>query len=90
MAIESGKLRHRLSLQRNHPTQDSTGDLIDDWREYGKAWAAIEPLSARDLISAQAGQSKVVARIVIRHRTGILSTDRIVHGSAVYKIEGLL
>lgn len=91
MAIDAGKLRHRLSLQRNYPSQDSvTGELIDDWREYGKAWAAIEPLSARDLLAAQAGQSRVTARIVIRHRADLRSDDRIVHNGTIYKIEGTL
>ena len=91
MAIDAGKLRHRVSLQRNQPTQDTTtGELLDNWVEYAKAWAAIEPLSARDLIAAQAGQSKVTARIVMRHRSDLSPTDRIVHRSSVYNPAGVL
>lgn len=91
MSIAAGRLRHRVSLQRNEPTQDTTtGELLDNWVEYGKAWASVEPLSARDFIAAQAGQSKVTARIVMRCRPGLLPTDRIVHRGTVYTIAGIL
>lgn len=91
MAIDAGKLRHRVSLQRNEPTQNqSTGEILDKWVEYAKVWAAVEPLSARDFIAAQAVQSKVAARIVMRYRSDILPTHRIVHRGTVYTIAGVL
>lgn len=89
--MEAGKLRHRLSLQRNEFVQDPvTGELKEGWTEYGKAWASVEPLSARDLIAAQGVQSKVTARMVIRYRTDIDPAHRIVHRGKVYRIEGIL
>lgn len=50
--------------------------------------AAVEPLSARDLIAAQAGQSEASGRMVIRYRAGVLSTMRILHRGDVYNIQG--
>lgn len=89
--FQAGRLRHRVSLQRNQPTQDPvTGEIKDKWVEYVKSYAAIEPLSARDFIAAQAGQSQVSARIVMRWRSDLLPTDRIVHGGTAYKIVGIL
>lgn len=89
--MDAGKLRHRVSLQRNEFEQDPvTGELVEGWTEYGKAWASVEPLSARDLIAAQGVQSKVTARMVIRYRTDIDPAHRIVHRGKVYRIEGIL
>ncbi len=50
--------------------------------------ASVEPLSARDLIAAQAGQSEVSGRMVIRYRAGVLPTMRILHRGDVYNIQG--
>ena len=91
MAIDAGRLRHRVSLQRNDFTQDPvTGAIKDGWTEYAKAWASVEPLSARDLIAAQGVQSKVTARMVIRYRADIDPAHRIVHRGTVYRVEGIL
>ncbi|VVN83860.1 hypothetical protein PS704_01312 [Pseudomonas fluorescens] len=50
--------------------------------------ASVEPLSARDLIAAQAGQSEASGRVVIRYRAGVLPTMRIIHRGDVYTIQG--
>lgn len=35
--LQAGKLRHRVSLQRNEFTQDPvTGELVEGWTEYRK------------------------------------------------------
>lgn len=89
--MQIGKLRHRVRLERPGRTQDpNTGEMIDGWELVATVWASVEPLSAREFIAAQAGQSEVTARIVIRHREGIDATMRILHRGRVYNIEGVL
>lgn len=95
MAIKAGKLRHRVTLQAPGLTQDPvTGEMVAGWADWpvagAKHWASIEPLSARDFIAAQANQSEITARIVIRYREGILPTMRIIHRGKVYGIQGVL
>lgn len=96
MAIDSGRLRHRIEVQeQGYLGQDPiTGAEVREWRRFHACWAAIEPLSARELIAAQSTQSKVTARIVIRQVDGITSAMRIVHVvrgvTTVYNIEGVL
>lgn len=95
MSIAAGRLRHRVSLQRNEPTQDqSTGEILDKWVEYAKVWASVEPLSAREFISAAATQSKITTRITIRYMDGVDASMRIVHtkrgAQRVFNIEGVL
>ena len=89
--MKSGKLRHQVVIQTKAQTQDpQTGELVVGWAEFATVWASVEPLSARDFIAAQAGQSEITARITIRHRPGVLDTMRILHRGAVYSIQGVL
>lgn len=93
--MQAGKLRHRIQLQQLVDGQDpESGAAIKAWQDWPapgkKLWASIEPLSARDFIAAQAGQSEITARIVIRQREGVLPTMRALHRGRVYAIQGVL
>ena len=92
MKTLSYRLRHRITLERPGLTQDPvSGEMIPGWQVFAEnVPASIEPLSARDFIAAQANQSEITARIVIRYREGILPTMRILHRGKVYAIQGVL
>lgn len=91
--MQSGKLRHRLSLQEQGQTQDpNTGQLVVKWQEVNKLWASVEPLSAREFIAAKTHQSQISARVVIRATEGVNASQRLVdtRTGAIYNIEGVL
>lgn len=90
--MRAGKLRHRIRIERPGYTQDPiTGEIRHEWELVAdKVPAAIEPLSAREFIAAQAAQSEVTARIVIRRRDDIDATMRIIHRGRIYNIHGVL
>lgn len=90
--MEAGKLRHRVTIQRQTSVQDpSTGAMATSWADvWTRVPAGVEPLSAREFIQSQAGQSEVTARITIRYREGLDATMRITHRGKVYNIEGVL
>lgn len=90
MSISAGKLRHRITIQRCVNSQDSAGNIGSTWEDVAEVWAAVEPLSAREFIAAQAMLSKVIARITIRYRDDVRADMRIVHGGDIYNIEGVL
>ena len=96
MAIDAGKLRHRIAIQEyQFIEQDpSTGEEKRDWASIHECWAAIEPVSAREFVAAQAAQSKVTTRITIRYADDIDASMRVVHvkrgKQKVYNIEGIL
>lgn len=88
MALDSGKLRHRVRIEKLDYLRDSQGDVIQDpntgetsqaWVEVATVWAAIEPVSGREFIQSAATQSKVDARIVIRQRDDVDASMRLVH-----------
>lgn len=88
--MRAGKLRHRITFEAPGLTQDpATGEELSGWVPvWEKVPASVEPLSARDLIAAQAGQSEASGRMVIRYRAGVLPTMRILHRGDVYNIQG--
>lgn len=89
MSLASGKLRHRVTLQRFVKTQDPTTGLIsEEWVDGATVWASVEPLSGRDFIAARAQQSEISARVVIRYRPDVDSTMRLIHRGRIYSIEG--
>lgn len=91
--MQAGKLRHRCTIERPTQQQDpNTGEMIKGWEEVGKAWMAIEPLSARAFVAAQAAQSEITGQLVMRYRTtlSINSTMRVRSGGTIYNIEGVL
>lgn len=89
--MRAGKLRHRVTIQAPGQTQDpTTGEILHGWVDFATTWASIEPLSAREYIAAQSGQSEITARIVIRYRDGVLPTMRILHRGKAYAIHGVL
>ena len=93
-SLYSGALRHRIAIQEQVEEQDSdTGEITHTWMTVsgmGNVPAEIVPLSAKEFIAAQATQSEIVARIVIRYRDGIDATMRAVHNGTVYNIRGVL
>lgn len=89
MSLAAGRLRHRVSLQERLLSQDEHGNPVFTWREVCQLWAAVEPLSVRDLIAAQAQQSGVSVRVVIRYRENINPQMRIVYRGKFYSIRGI-
>jgi SPP1 family predicted phage head-tail adaptor len=88
--MRAGALRHRITFQASGLTQDpETGEMLLGWETvWEKVPASVEPLSARDLIAAKAGQSEASGRMVIRYRAGVLPTMRILHRGDIYNIQG--
>lgn len=90
-ALKSGKLRHRVTIQRPVSTQDpQTGAQVIDWQTIATVWASVEPLSVREFIQSQATQSEVTARITIRYRPGLDATMRFLHRGNIYNPAGML
>lgn len=89
--MQAGRLRHLITLQRKQQTQNpNTGAMITTWVPVASVWAAVEPLSAREFVAAQAVQSNVSVRITVRYRPGITAAMRILHDGKVYGITGVL
>jgi SPP1 family predicted phage head-tail adaptor len=77
--VRSGKLRHKVSLQRRVDDQEPGGQVAHSYVETAKIWAGIASLSGREFLAAQQINSEITSRIAIRFRPEVNETYRIVH-----------
>lgn len=88
MSISAGELRHRITIQTKGPDRDADGyPTPSAWVDYKKLWAKVTHLSGKDLIAAQANQSKVVARLKIRYRKDINTDMRVIYKGEIYALD---
>lgn len=91
MALAAGELRHFVRIEKPKSYQDPiTGELCSKWEMVAQVYAQIVPNSAREFIAAKATQSEVSGRIVIRHRSDVDATMRVVHRGVAYQVLGVL
>ena len=84
----ASELRHRVTIQILGPDRDPDNYPIPaEWVEYKKLWANVTHLSGKDLIAAQANQSKVVARLKIRYREDINTEMSVIYKGKRYAID---
>lgn len=88
--MKSGDLDQRVTIERAAQGVDELGQPLDGWNALGSCWASVRPLMGREFISAQAVQSEVSTRVVIRYRPGITAADRVVHDGRIYNIVSVI
>lgn len=81
-------LKHWVSIQQQSEAQDAAGQPVLSWVEVHKVRAAINDVSGREFLAAQAGQSEINTKIRIRYLDGIKADMRIVpvNGADIYNI----
>lgn len=90
--MRAGALRHRIWIDEKVAEIDSDDGLMaESWEAFaGPLSAEISALSGRELIAAQAVQSKVTTRIRIRMLPGVVARMRIRHRDEIYNISAVL
>lgn len=91
MALAAGKLRHKVTIQRQAQSRDAaSGDVKVSWLTHAEVWAAVEPVSVREFIAGQSKQSQITARITVRYRDDLTASMRILHRGRIYNPQGWL
>lgn len=87
-----GGLRKRITLQRRNATLDAAGASIPSWQDVGTYWAAIAPLSGRELQAAQSVQSSITHEVTLRWLGGTVPdpTMQIVYGTRKFNINAVI
>ena len=90
--MEAGRLNRRVTIERPVLTQSGDGTTTTTWVPVAEnIHAGIHPLSVRDFIAANARQSKITVRILIRYRAGLTADMRIrADDGTLYQPEGWL
>jgi SPP1 family predicted phage head-tail adaptor len=88
--MQAGQLRHRVTFKRKVATQNTFSEEVPTWVTVATVWAAVEPLSGRELVSQQRTESLLTHRIRIRRRTDLDPTMRVHEGAHVYQVDSIL
>jgi len=84
--MRAGTLKHKIEIQQNDPTQDSTGAEVENWTVFDETWAAVWPVSATERLSMGKLQGEVSHKIRIRFTAGVTSAMRILFKGRVLDI----
>ena len=88
--MKAGQLDQRVTVERFTSTEDELGQPIEAWAPLFTCWAAVEPLTGREYIAAQAAVSEVTAKIRMRFRPWMTAEDRVIHDGTTYNIVSLI
>lgn len=87
--MRASKLRQRITVYKQTSGRSPTGAVSTlTWTPWRTLWASIEPLSVKDVLTAQASGSHITARCILRYRNDINSTMQISHNGLRYDIDG--
>lgn len=87
--MRASKLKQRVTVHKATATRSPMGGSSSQtWEPALTLWASIEPLSVKDVLTAQAADSQTTARCILRYRTDIDSKCRIEHRGQMYAIDG--
>ena len=89
--MRAGELRRRVSIQQRDATQDTFGQQATSWTDlYTNVPVAIQALSGRELLAAQAVNSEVSHNINLRYLAGITANMRILYGTRIFNITAVM
>ena len=78
MTVKAGSYNRILALEQDTGTTRGTyNNPIENWQPLVTVWAAVEPLSGRELYAAQQVMEQVSHRIRIRYRPDITLTGKL-------------
>lgn len=84
--MEAGNLRHRITLQRPAGGDKSDPNGATEWEDWCTVNASVLPLRGRELWEAQAAQSTIDHRVILRWREGVKRSMRIRLGSRIFEV----
>jgi SPP1 family predicted phage head-tail adaptor len=84
--MNPGDLRHRITIQRAHEQPDNLGGMTTVWETEAEVWAAIWPVSAREVVSNAQLVGQVSHRVRIRYLEGVAPRMRILFGARTLNI----
>ena len=81
-------LRETVTIQKNVPTRSARGAEVDVWSDVATVRADISPLAGREFFAAQAVNSEITYKAIIRYVDGIESGHRLQWRARTLEIVG--
>lgn len=84
--FNAGMLRKRAELQHADVTDLGSGASEISYTAYATVWCALTPLSGNEVLKAMRVDAQTRNRMVMRYRSDVRESDRVVIGGRVYVI----
>lgn len=84
--IQSGKLQHRIELQRMTETLGPGRQAVQSWATYATGKAELRQAGLSEFLTSYGEGTSNTAVFLIRWIPGVSVSDRIVHGGKVWNI----
>ena len=88
--MRAARIRHRVTIQQPVVAVNGYGERITTWSTVAVVWAAVEPLRGREFFDAEQTQAEVSHRVVLRYRSGMVATMRLLHLTRVLHIQAII
>lgn len=87
--MQSGRLRHRVTIQQQTVTRDAYGGEVVTWGTLAEVWALCLPLTGRERYISAASQqlSDLSYGVRIRHRTDVNPKMRVAWDAKLLDIQ---
>ena len=84
--IDPGRLRFRLVLEAPVETADDCGGVARSYAAAETVWAAIEPLTTREVLDAEDLGGTLTHRITLRSGVTVTTRHRLTLGARMFRI----
>ena len=88
--MQSGRLRHRITIQSRELVPNEIGEMEEEWAPLATVWASVEPARGNQYYAAKQLDAKVDGVVIMRYRSDIEPTMRIIYDGRILKIISLL
>lgn len=88
--LNSGMLRHKITIERESLTTDIVGGQSSSWATLIEPFALVKPVSGTERYQAMKLEADVTHRIYIRYSSVISPTDRIIFNSREMQIRAII
>ena len=75
--MDTGKLRHLITIESYSMTQGAYGEPIATWSTFSTAWASITPGSGKEFFASKMRNPEISHSITIRYLSGLTSKMRV-------------
>lgn len=88
--LTSGKLRHKITVERETLTTDAIGGQSSSWATNIEPFALVKPVSGNERYQAMKLEANITHKIYIRYTSNIRATDRVIFNSREMQIRAII
>lgn len=84
--MRTGRLRHRVELQKPVSQRDPQGGPIVTWQKVADVWAEIQPIRGAEFVQAQQLEATMTHKIMLRYRNDVTVQHRLLYQERAFNI----